>query len=143
MAGRDKNSQHFNVWGSGKKPYTVTINYKQGHWCSCRGMISKKSTYGDDAGRTQGTCCKHIKQIIESEFSGDWGTRKSDGSRVPQKTNRFFDFDTKGPSGRRAAVMATKVKREQRQQEQTKAAEVRASSIMDRIAALEAAREEV
>jgi hypothetical protein len=71
MAGKDGNSEYHAVHGSGKKSYNVTINYGQGHWCNCRGMISKKSRWGDDAGKTQGTSCKHILNIINTKYNGD------------------------------------------------------------------------
>ena len=61
---KDENSQYFDAQGSGSKVYTVTINYDKGHWCTCRGMISLKSSWQEDAGKTKGTSCKHIKQII-------------------------------------------------------------------------------
>lgn len=134
MAGLDGNSQYFDVKGGAKKPYTVTVNYDSGHWCSCRGMISKKGTYGEDAGKTRGTCCKHIITIINTKFGGDWGTKNNDGSRTPKK--KLAASPTPAPSkptGRRAAVMATRAKLGLRENTSK-------GSLTDRIAALEAAR---
>ena len=139
---KDGNSQYFDVQGSGTKVYKVTINYEKGHWCTCRGMISMKASWQDDAGKTQGTSCKHVKEIIREEFENDWGTKNSDGSRTPAVT-----FPSKPavkrpppaspkPSGRRAAVMATRAKLAQEHLAQT----APEGSLVDRIAALEAAR---
>lgn len=143
MAGKDGNSQYFELQGNAKKPYKITINYEQGHWCTCRGMLSMKGSYEEGAGRTQGTSCKHVKEIIREEFGNDWGTKDSasSNSRTPAVT-----FPTPAvkrpplaplkPSGRRAAVMATRAKLAQEQLAQT----APAGSLSDRIAALEEAR---
>ena len=159
MSGKDANSQYFEVKGSGKKPYTVTINYDTGHWCTCRGMISKKSTWQEGAGRTNGTSCKHIQTIINSKFDGDWGEPCQCGSscgsrlrsslnqpggkgkpRVPKKILTSPPPAPSKPTGRRAAIMHTRAKREKRRLEEEKAS---GSSLplTDRIAALGAARE--
>jgi len=137
MAEKDPNSQYFELKGSAKKPYTVTINYEAGHWCTCRGMLSLKGSWGADAGKTPGTSCKHVKEIIKCEFDGDWGTKNPDGSRTPQaaKPARPIPAPPK-PSGRRAAVMATRAKLAE---EVTQASPK--GSLLDRIANLEAARE--
>ena len=84
---KDGNSQYFDVQGSGTKVYKVTINYQKGHWCECRGMISMKQSWQEDAGKTQGTSCKHVKEIIREEFENDWGTKNSDGSVVVALTD--------------------------------------------------------
>ena len=105
MAGSG-NSDHFEVKGSGKKPYTVTINYDTGHWCTCRGMISKKGTWGEGAGKTKGTSCKHVGIIINSKFDGDWGESGGVGKpRIP-KTKPVASTPTTPaqPTGRRAAT---------------------------------------
>lgn len=154
MAG-SADSDHFEVTGRGKKPYTVTINYTTGHWCTCRGMISKKTTYGEDSGRTQGTCCKHIKNIIETKFDGDWG--KSTGKGKPRIPGRgrippvaSTPTTPAQPTGRRAAIMAQRAKREEERfgrraaHKAQKAAKVDSGlSLLDRIDALAAAREGV
>ncbi len=96
-----------------------------------------KTSWQDDAGKTQGTSCKHVKEIIREEFENDWGTKNSDGSRTPA----FVAFPSKPavkrpplappkPSGRRAAIMATRAKN---------ALEAE-GTLLDRIANLEAAR---
>ena len=139
MAGRSGKSEYFEVKGSGKKPYTVTINYDTGHFCTCRGMISKKSMYGEDAGRTQGTCCKHVKDTINTKFDGDWGV--SGGKGKPRtRTNPVASAPTTPtePSGRRAAIMAQRAKRKQETQATSPSSDL---SLLDRIAALAEARE--
>jgi hypothetical protein len=136
---KDSNSQYFEIQGNAKKPYTITINYEKGHWCTCRGMISMKSSWEDDAGKTAGTSCKHVKEIIREEFGDDWGTKNSDGSRTakPAKPSvKRPPLAPPKPSGRRAAVMATRAKLAKEHLAQT----APAGSLLDRIAALEAAR---
>jgi len=137
---KDDNSQYFDVQGSGTKIYQVTINYEKGHWCTCRGMISMKGSYEEDAGRTQGTSCKHIKDVIANEFEGDWGTKVPNGGGTrtplpPKPAVQRPPLAPTKPSGRRAAVMATRAKI---------ALEVTQTSpegsLLDRIANLEAAR---
>ena len=150
MAGTGSSTQ-YEVKGSGKKPYTVTVNYDNGHWCTCRGMISKKKTYMEDAGRTQGTCCKHIKTIIETKFDGDWGKATGKGkprTRIPPVANT--PTTPAQPTGRRAAIMAQRAKREEERfgrraaHKAQKAAKVDSGlSLLDRIDALAAAREGV
>lgn len=136
MAGRDGNSEYHGVHGSGKKSYNVTINYGQGHWCDCRGMISKKSRWGEDAGKTQGTCCKHIVNIINTKYNGDWGKKNRDGSRSP-KTVVISPLPAPPPTGRRAAIMATRAKREAVRVEESTSSGI---SLLDRIASLEEAK---
>jgi hypothetical protein len=104
-------------------------------------MISMKTSWQDDAGKTQGTSCKHVKEIIREEFENDWGTKNSDGSRTPAVTfpTPAVERPTPAPpkpSGRRAAVMATRAKLAQEHLAQT----APEGSLSDRIAALEAAR---
>jgi hypothetical protein len=107
-------------------------------------MISKKSTFMEDAGRTQGTSCKHIKDIINTQFDGDWGVSGGKGKpRIPKKQKAPVASPPPAPSkptGRRAAIMHTRAKREKRRLEEEKAS---GSSLplTDRIAALGAARE--
>jgi len=140
MSGLDSNSQYFTVGGRGKKDYKVTINYGQGNWCTCMGMISKKGTWGEDAGKTQGTSCKHIKQIIDKRFGGDWGTKNPDGSRTPktrQRRARASQMPDSKPIGRRAAIMATRAKFAR---EEANKASDSGDSLMDRIVSLEAKR---
>jgi hypothetical protein len=141
-------SEQHEVKGGGKKPYTVTINYDTGHWCTCRGMIAKKKTYGEDSGRTVGTCCKHVKITIESKYDGDWG--KSGGKGKPRtRTAPVVSTPTTPaqPTGRRAAIMAQRAKREQETtgrraaHRAQKANKVSSGSLLDRIAGLESARE--
>ncbi len=155
MAGRNAKSEYFEVKGSGKKPYTVTINYDTGHFCTCRGMISMKKTYQDDAGRTHGTSCKHVKDTIKNKFNNDWGVkvRGGGGRRNPVASapvsTPTTPIDFARPTGRRAAIMAQRAKREKANtgRRAAHAAQKKASgtspnlSLLDRIAALEAARE--
>lgn len=137
---KDDNSQYFDVQGSGTKSYKVTINYKKGHWCTCRGMISMKTSWQDDAGKTHGTSCKHVKGVIREEFENDWGTKNPDGSRTPAVSfpSPAVERPTSAPpkpSGRRAAVMATRAKLAQEVMQASPE-----GSLLDRIASLEAAR---
>lgn len=160
MAGRSGDSQYFEVKGRGKKPYKVTINYDTGHFCTCRGILAKKKIYGEDTGRTEGTSCKHIIKIINEEFGGDWGTKvKGGGGRRTPATQTAPSSTPPAtpaqPTGRRAAIMAQRAKRErettgrraahaaqQRAKAEAGAATVRSDlPLLDRIAALEAARE--
>jgi hypothetical protein len=149
MAG-NADSNHFEVKGNGKKPYTITINYDTGHWCTCRGMISKKKTYGEDSGRTQGTCCKHIITIIETKFDGDWGV--SGGKGKPRtraaKTVASTPTTPAQPTGRRAAIMAQRARREEEKFGRRAAHKAQKASktdsglsLLDRIDALAASRE--
>lgn len=141
MSGRSAHSKYHQVKGSGSRSYRVTINYETGHFCECRGMISMKSKYGEDAGRTQGTSCKHIKNTIRDEYGGDWGTKNPDGSRTPNGHQNSAPSPAPSvpaqPTGRRAAIMATRAKREAERSEKAAAT---GGSLQDRIAALEAAR---
>lgn len=152
MAGKDGNSQYFEVKGNAKKPYNVTINYDTGHWCTCRGMISHKKTYQEDAGRTKGTSCKHIKGIIAKDFNDDWGKKvKGGGGRRTPATAPVSTPPTTPaqPTGRRAAIMAQRARREKEKTVGRKAAhaaqkanrETSELSLLDRIANLESARE--
>ena len=148
MAGSG-NSDHFEVKGSGKKPYTVTINYDTGHWCTCRGMISKKKMWGDGTGRTEGTSCKHVGIIIDSKFDGDWGEPGGVGKpRTPNKPVASTPTTPAQPTGRRAAHAAQRAKREKEttgrraaHAAQKSNREVSSLSLLDRIDALAAARE--
>jgi hypothetical protein len=145
-------STQFEVKGSGKKPYTVTINYDTGHWCTCRGMISMKKTYQEDAGRTQGTSCKHVKATVKDKFNNDWGTKITGGggSRTPASSVPVSTPPTTPaqPTGRRAAIMAQRAKREKATTGRRAAHAAQKAGrtnaelpLLDRIAALEAARE--
>ena len=130
---------HYDVKGSGNSSYKVTIAYKTGHWCTCRGMISKKKLYGEDAGFTKGTSCKHIAKIIDREFGGDWGIKVMAGSnaRRPNQPVVSSSLSSK-PSGRRAAIEATKAKREFRKDTEENSSQE--ESLLDKIASLESSR---
>ena len=142
-------SNHFEVKGSGKKPYTVTVNYDTGHWCTCRGMVSKKKTWGEGTGRTKGTSCKHVGIIINTKFDGDWGESGGVGKpRIPNKPVTSTPTTPAQPSGRRAAIMAQRARREEEKfgrkaaHKAQKAAKVNSGlSLIDRIDALAASRE--
>ncbi len=129
-------SEFYEVQGSGKKSYKVTINYASGHWCKCRGMISKKGTYNEDAGKTSGTSCKHINKIINEKYAGDWGTKRKDGSRSP--VNAQATVRT-GPTDRMAAVLATRARQESAGPSETSDVPD-GTSLLDRIAGLESAK---
>ena len=136
MSGRNGSSEHFDVSGSGSRAYTVTINYDTGHWCTCRGMISHKSKYGEDAGRTAGTSCKHVKNIIKSKFDDDWGTPGGKGKPRVRKTKGISKSPE--PTGRRAAILAQRAKRKEHSVPEKPNTTV---PLMDRIAALAASRD--
>jgi hypothetical protein len=136
MSGRNGSSEYFDVSGSGSRAYTVTINYDTGHFCTCRGMLSKKSTYGEDAGRTTGTSCKHVKDIIKSKFDDDWGSPGGKGKPRTRKTKGTPKSPE--PTGRRAAILAQRAKRKERSVPEKPNTTI---PIMDRIAALAASRE--
>jgi hypothetical protein len=144
MPGQDGNSLYFQVKGSGKKPYTITINYDTGHWCTCRGMISKKGTYGEDAGRTQGTSCKHVKDIIRDKFGDDWGV--SGGIGQPRTPRTVFNPAVAGaspsstpsePTGRRAAILAQRARAAERERVESPSVTL---PLRERIASLREAR---
>lgn len=144
MSGRNGNSEYFDVSGSGTRSYTVTINYDTGHFCTCRGMISKKGTYGEDAGRTQGTSCKHVKDIIKTKFDDDWGLPNGKGKPRVRRAARAARRKTKvtptspEPTGRRAAILAQRARhKESVVQEKPNIT----TPLMDRIAALAASGE--
>lgn len=56
---------------SGSKPgsaYGVTINYLTGHWCECRGNLSKRGAFSR-RGERQSTSiaahwCRHVKAVL-------------------------------------------------------------------------------
>ena len=133
------NSEHFIVKGSGTKEYRVTVNFDSGHWCECRGMISMKSKYQEDAGRTAGTSCKHVKGIIRDKFNDDWGTKITGAGGSRTAPGKAAPAEPSKPTGRRAAIMATRAKQEARRLAEVQS-QAEGSSLNDRIAALEAAR---
>ncbi len=152
MAGRNGSSKQHAVKGRGKNPYTVTISYDTGHWCTCRGMLSMKKTYQEDAGRTHGTSCKHIKNIIKSHYKDDWGKKVTGGfgRRIPASDPISTPTIPAQPTGRRAAIMAQRARRENgnigsgyRAEQAAPASGTSSLSLLDRIAALESAREGV
>lgn len=65
-------SSYFEVPGTGKDPYRVTINWATGHWCTCRGMISKKTNYGEDTGKSEVASCKHVVLVVRDHYAGNW-----------------------------------------------------------------------
>jgi hypothetical protein len=54
------------------KPYQVTLNYSpaaNGHWCTCKGMISKRRKYGSESDpNVKQHWCKHIQAVMEDEL---------------------------------------------------------------------------
>jgi hypothetical protein len=101
-------------------------------------MISMKSKYQDDAGRTAGTSCKHVKGIIKDEFNNDWGTKVTGGGGRRERTGTVAPTTT-APSNRRAAIAKQLALNEQRRLSEVQT-EKSDSSLMDRISALEATR---
>jgi hypothetical protein len=119
MPGRSAKSEYFEVQGSGASYYTVTINHDTGHWCSCRGMTSKKSKFGADAGKSYATSCKHVQRVLDTE------PRAAGTSQAAR--DRGGD--------RRAAVLATRAKRA------SSTGNMRnGDSLLERIGALERAK---
>lgn len=137
MSDRNGNSEYFDVAGSGSRSYTVTVNYDTGHFCTCRGMISKKATYREDAGRTQGTSCKHVKDIIKTKFDDDWGVSGGRGNPRVRRNNTKGTPTSSEPSGRRAAILAQRAKHKERDMQEKPNTNL---PLMDRIAALAASR---
>jgi len=133
MTVQNSNSEYFQV-GKGSRAYTVTINYASGHWCTCRGMTSKKGTYGEDAGRTKGTCCKHVKGIIDSKFDGDWGVSTGQGNPRTRKNAPPPVMPVQ--TSRRTAILAQRARRESAKQ----VTAPNTNSLTERIAALAAAK---
>lgn len=125
---KQKQSLYFSVQGSGNRSYDVTINHQSGHWCTCKGMISMKRKHGERAGTSYATSCKHVKGVLDREPSAQDTDAKFSNAPDPAPPM---------PTGRRAAVMATRAKREN---EILPEEPSRTSSLLDRIAALEAAR---
>jgi len=117
------NSKHYTVVGSGGRPYTVTINFETGHWCERRGMISMKRKHKHDAGKSSTTSCKHIKNIINKHFDGNW---KEKGEKISSPVVNF----------RRFAVEKQKKLNKARHRAEKQSSE----SLTNRIAALEAER---
>lgn len=63
--GTAKESLYFGVLGSRGNSYGVTLNYDTGHFCECKGMISKVRKYGAVGTldtRNPQHWCKHINE---------------------------------------------------------------------------------
>ncbi len=61
-----KESLYFSVDGSKGDSYEDTLNYDTGHWCTCRGMISKVRKFGAVGGldtRNPQHWCEHINEV--------------------------------------------------------------------------------
>jgi len=99
-------------------------------------MLSKKSTWGEGAGRTHGTSCKHVKDIIKTRFDDDWGVSGGQGKPRTRKTK--VTPTSPEPSGRRAAILAQRAKRKERDVQEKPNITL---PLMDRIAALAASKE--
>jgi hypothetical protein len=114
-------------------------------------MLSKKTVWGEGSGRTKGTSCKHVEIIINTEFGGDWGESGGLGKpRTRIQPVASTPTTPAQPTGRRAAIMAQRAKREEERfgrraaHKAQKAAKVDSGlSLLDRIDALAAAREGV
>ena len=146
------NSFHHVITSSnGRSSYDVTINYETGNFCECKGNLSLRKKWGEESGRTEGTSCRHIKQAIKQHHNGDWGTkvtggggRRTPAASAPSSTPPA----TSKPTGRRAAIMAQRARREEEKFGRRAAHKAQKAknttsdlSLIDRIAALEAARE--
>jgi hypothetical protein len=61
-----KESLYFGVDGSGGNVYEATLNYDTGHFCQCRGMLSKIRKFGAVSvldPRNAQHWCKHVNQV--------------------------------------------------------------------------------
>jgi hypothetical protein len=77
--GTSKDSLYFRAEASGSGDYQVTLNYGTGHWCTCRGMVSKVRKFGGIGGhnpnqnlrlqQTERHHCKHIHAVRSADPS--------------------------------------------------------------------------
>ncbi len=116
-----KESLYFAVDASGGGSYEATLNYSSGHFCSCRGMISKIRKFGPVPTlgvRNPQHWCKHVNEVrspaafelrvqarkIRNECFGVHETP------ADPETGRTIDEVPSPVSNRRAAVAHTKAK---------------------------------
>lgn len=145
--GTGKESIYFNAGSdSSSSTHDVTLNYDTGHFCSCRGMLSKIRKHG-----AVGTLnarqplsvsgpamhwCKHIKAVRSAPADFRIEARKMRNeffgiSETPVDPETGQSGAPEAPVGRRAAIKATHEKRAARGDQDAK----------DRLAAIEAERE--
>ncbi len=116
-----KESLYFSVDGSGGNSYEDTLNYDTGHWCTCRGMISKVRKFGAVGGldtRNPQHWCKHIAEVrspaaFELRVEARRIRNECFGINVaPQdpETGRTIEEVPSHPTNRRQAVAHTKAK---------------------------------
>lgn len=148
--GTGKESIYFNVDSdSSSGTYNVTLNYDTGHFCSCRGMLSKIRKFGAvptlDARqalrlpKTSQHWCKHVHAVRSAPADFRIEARKMrneffgiNETPVDPETGQAGDpIAPPAPTGRRAAVKATMAKKAARGDK----------SAADRLAEIEAQRE--
>ena len=116
-----KESLYFAVDGSGGNSYEATLNYDTGHFCSCRGMISKIRKFGAVGTldpRNPQHFCKHVNEIRSpAAFELRIEARRIRNEcfgihEAPQdpETGRTIEEVPAPVSNRRKAVAATKAK---------------------------------
>lgn len=119
--GTAKESLYFGVLGSGGNNYGVTLNYDSGHFCECKGMISKIRKFGAVGTldtRNSNHWCKHVNEArspaaFELRIEARRIRNKTFGvHEAPQdpETGRTVDEGVAPGNNRRRAVAATKAK---------------------------------
>ena len=114
-----KESLYFGVDGSGGNIYEATLNYDTGHFCSCRGMLSKIRKFGAVSvldTRNPQHWCKHVNQVRSpAAFELRVEARKIRNEafgihEIPQdpETGRVIEDVPAQASNRRKAVAHTK-----------------------------------
>jgi hypothetical protein len=145
--GTGKESIYFNAGSdSSSSTYDVTLNYDTGHFCSCRGMLSKIRKHGAVGSLNARQplsisgppmhWCKHIKAVRSAPAEFRIEARKMRNeffgiSETPVDPETGRSGEPEAPVGRRAAIKATHVKRAARGDQDA----------VDRLAAIEAERE--
>lgn len=116
-----KESLYFSVDGSKGNSYEATLNYDTGHFCSCRGMISKIRKFGavpELDTRNPQHWCKHIGEVrspaaFELRVEARRIRNETFGiHEAPQdpETGRTIEEVPSPVSNRRKAVAHTKAK---------------------------------
>jgi NACalpha-BTF3-like transcription factor len=116
---------------SSSSTHSVTLNYGQGHWCSCRGMIAKKKKFGSVAdthqnvgiAQTSRHYCKHVTSVRAADPSIRIEARRIRNDAfgiseppVDAETGATIEPVAQAPkaptqpTGRRAAIAAQKAK---------------------------------
>ncbi len=64
-------SYYFVASGSSSRTYDVTINSTTGHWCSCKGNISKRNSARIQSIRRNPAMhshwCKHVVEVLKDQ----------------------------------------------------------------------------